>query len=289
MKREKSLKVSPNKNPDPPGHASPFLYSFLVALGLFSLECLFFKPFFHINDDDWALFISKGVGIALKPDAHLFYNNILLGQMLKSLYSLFPGFGWYTDLLLLTQFLGFWALLAALLARPGGKFKFLFSAAIFLLVDGYYFDQTNYTFCTFLAAQGGFFLFASMFERKDPAFQNPALALGSACLLISSLLRLEAFCFSVLTSLPFLAWSLWKGRGHRRNLYAVSILALLILACALFDSFCYRSDPAWGEFTKFNRYSASKSWTAYEYNGQTKPFFDEVDWTRNDLALFQDW
>ena len=91
----------------------PFLSSFLIAFSFLLLVYAFFRPHYQYADDVQILLLLKGVGLVQAPSALNERENILICTLLKDLYTTFPGFQWYSALLVLTQFLSFWAMLAA--------------------------------------------------------------------------------------------------------------------------------------------------------------------------------
>lgn len=145
----------------------PFFTSFLITLGLVLLIYAFFRPHFQYADDVQVLLLLKGVGLTQAPSALNQRENILLCSLLKTLYKLFPGFQWYSGLLVLTQFLSFWALLTAFQWGGHKGFRtllFLFASAG---LGAYFFSNLQWTMTSSLAGLGGILLMAALWREKD--------------------------------------------------------------------------------------------------------------------------
>lgn len=256
-----------------------------------ALGFLFFKPYFLVNDDVWELLISKGVGIAARPDEHLVFTNVLIGLLLKNLFTWAPGANWYGWYQIAAEFLSFWALLAGLLLRPSWAFKMLLFALSYFLVYLFYYQQLNFTIISALAFQGGLFLAAHLFEETEaPLPRVKILILGFTCILLSSVIRWESFVLSVLTAIPFMAgMAAPKNFAFPKRALLCLLVALLAAAC-LYDHFYYERNASWKEFVRFNHAaSAAIDWRDLDYNPKTKPIFEHDGWTFNDFNLFKNW
>jgi hypothetical protein len=268
----------------------PFLFSFILTSTLFTLILFFFTPFFRVNDDSWQVFISKGVGLTTEPNEHIFLGNVLYGFLLKFFYTFFPRVSWYGYFQILTLFLAFWAFLAGALLRSRSKFTLLIFLIGFCFIGLNFILQPSYTTVCIIAFQCGIFLLANLLSEQSRSSRNKIIFLGALCLFLSSLIRLKAFFFSSLFTIPFIAYTLWSGRERLKNLTIAVFILLPILGCALFDHFYYARDPGWKEFTRFHetavKYLDCRNMV---YNDRTKPFFDAGGWSYNDLNLFRGW
>src|SRR5579863_8506926 len=64
----------------------PFLVSFLATVLLVFPILSVFRIYFQLNDDNFVLFLFKGLGLNWAPSAFNQRENILLCYLLKSLY-----------------------------------------------------------------------------------------------------------------------------------------------------------------------------------------------------------
>ena len=72
-----------------------FLISFFVILFLFVIVLMAFVPKYQTNDDIGMSWVASGTGIVDQPDEHLLYQNVLLGLLLKKLYTAASNIPWY--------------------------------------------------------------------------------------------------------------------------------------------------------------------------------------------------
>ena len=266
----------------------PFLSAFLIVLILTAFESAFFVPYFLTNDDIDGLMITKGVGYALHPDDHLFFTNAFLGIILKNLNFLIPIPNWYGYAQVLTQFLAFWVFLSAVFLRSRHLISGILFLIGFLFIDLYYFLQINYTVLSILTCQSGLFLLSNLWEKNGKAFQREILVMGGFCLLLSSLIRLEAFLFAGLTALPFIIGTLRGQKENWRKSIKLFPVILLIAASVFFDRFYYQKDLKWDEFHQaFQSVANHFVYGHFEYNAGTKKYFDAAGWTLNDFHLFE--
>ncbi len=290
--------------PRPPGRAAwrtvflffdgrPFLSSFLLAAGFLLATYAFFTPHFQYSDDVQMLLLFKGVAMAQAPSALNQRENILLCTLIRELYIHFPRVQWYSLMLVLTQFLSLWALLAAFQWGAHRGFRtvlFLFASAG---IESYFFANLQWTMTSALAALGAFFLLASLWREKGR--NPPALAWLLAFLLVilGVQIRYPSVGLIGLIALPaILALSREKENAPVR-LSVLRFLALAVLASLLsvgFDDYHYHRDPAWAKSIEFfNQHFELFDVRNPVYDLQSKPLFDSIGWTPNDLYMFVDW
>ncbi|MDP3509118.1 MAG: hypothetical protein Q8T09_14175 [Candidatus Melainabacteria bacterium] len=77
--------------------------SFLVAAAIFVLCVLVFPPCYGAIDDVHLTMIVSGVGVCPRPDYHILFPHIWLGQLLSWLYSAQSSVPWYGLLLSLAN------------------------------------------------------------------------------------------------------------------------------------------------------------------------------------------
>ncbi len=271
----------------------PFLASFLAALLLTAPVLAVFRVYFQLNDDHFALFLLKGIGLSGAPSEFNQLENVLLCLCLKNLYAHFPQIQWYSGFLVLSQFLSFWALLAAFQMgshRLFRTFLFLLGSAV---ISIHFFTDIQWTLTAALAAIGAILLLAAVWRREDAKFLPPALGLAFVLLLVSVLIRGSALLLVSLASVPAVLYLAWKNpmTPHRRStLGFVGMTALLSLAAVAFHHYYYFHDQAWADSTRFfNAHNELEDFRNPVYNETTKPFFDSIGWTELDLGLFKNW
>ena len=271
----------------------PFLSSFLIAACFLSLIYLFFRPHYQYADDVQVLLLLKGIGLVQSPSALNGRENILLCTLLRNLYTRFPGFQWYSALLVLTQFLSFWAMLAAFQWGPHRGFRtrlFLFAAAG---LGAYFFGNLQWTMTSSLAGLGAFFLSAALWREKERKPPFIAYLLVFLLVILGVQMRYPSVGMIFLLSLPAVL-ALMRDRTLTpvRKTLVWFLAATALVSCLLIGTNYrfYQREPGWVQFADFFDQHFELHEARYPvYDDQSKPVFDSVGWTPNDLYLFQDW
>lgn len=271
----------------------PFFSSFLIAACFLSMIYVFFNPHYQYADDIQVLLLLKGVGLVQAPSALNQRENILLCTLLKELYIYFPRFQWYSGLLVLTQFLSFWAMLAAFQWGPHRGFRtflFIFAAAG---LGAYFFSNLQWTMTSSLAGLGAFFLSVALWREKDREPPFIAYLLFFLLVILGAQIRYPSVGLVILVSLPTV-WALMRDRTLTpvRKTLVWFMAATALVSCLLvgYNHQFYRRDPGWVKFADFfNQHFELHEARFPVYDAQSKPVFDSVGWTPNDLFMFQDW
>jgi hypothetical protein len=269
----------------------PALTAALVVLVWVLLQLILFRPYYLVNDDILKVLMAKGFGTGGVPSDFFEGSNVLLGMFFKWWFSLFPNEPWFGWFLYGLQALALWGFLWAELSRP----KPWFRAVLFLAaMEGVYFlffTYLQFNIVSILSVQSGFWLLMASFEAGE---KNPKtwMALGSCSFLwIASLLRPEALGVGTLLAVPlFLADRETVLREIRRPLFRRLLFSAgaLIVLCYLFHSVHSFRSPEWKQFWAFHRESDGlNEYRSAQFDPGTKPTFDQVGWSFNDLWLFK--
>ena len=274
--------------------AAPAALSFTITLILFSIQLFFIKPYFPVNDDIYKVLMAKGIGPAWTASPYVGYSNVLMGYLLKWLFARFPLFPWYGAFLCLAQFLALWAFFQVLC--PRGLHRFLGAIFFIGLWAGVYFiffTFLQFTITAALCAQAGILLFC-LGPRAPEDRCGPRLLAGATGLIgLSALIRLDALLLTLLVSLPLILSHLWGGRFKPRLKGEKPWLAaalLLVLGLWASNTLWFRADADWKDYERFDRGRVEmQDYRIVDYEAKTKPLFDSVGWSRNDLWLFKNW
>ncbi|HET9316000.1 MAG TPA: hypothetical protein VFQ51_10440, partial [Vicinamibacteria bacterium] len=68
--------------------------SVLLSAGLVGASLVLFAPF-YTNDGAVMSMIASGTGVALRPDEHLVFTNVLVGRVVAALHARAPDVPWY--------------------------------------------------------------------------------------------------------------------------------------------------------------------------------------------------
>ena len=299
-----------NANPDPPAGGNPgwnkvfskagvflsdkpFLASFLAVLLLAVTILSLFRPYFQYCDDNFLLLSLQGTGLNWAPSEFNHVQNVLLSLFLKNLYVGFPDIQWYSCFLVFSQFLSLWGILAALQMGSHRAFKtFLFILGSAVL-DVHFFTNIQWTLTAASAGIGAFLLLAAVWRKEDPKPLWPALSLALILILITVLIRDTTVLLIALASVPAVVYLSRKTRmtpARRSILWLLTAAAVLSMALIAFHHHYYFKDRGWGDSARFlYLHNELEDYRKPVYNETTKPFFDSIGWTANDLDLFKSW
>jgi len=130
----------------------PYFTALLTAFLLFFPILYFFKIYFQLNDDYWALFILKGTVLNRAPSEWNLLENVILCLGLKDLYLKFPAIQWYTWFFVTAEFLSLWAILASFQLGSSRFFKTSFFIISSVALEIHFFDCLQWTMVAEVAA-----------------------------------------------------------------------------------------------------------------------------------------
>jgi hypothetical protein len=267
-----------------------------VAL-LMALVCLVFAPSYQTNDDAVMSMIASGAGIATSPSEFLPYTNVIIGSALKSLYRRLPDWPWYGTYLLAVHFVSHVAILYTLLSWRYCR-RFLTLYVLLFAVSGVYLvTNLQFTSTAFLAVFAGVALGVTSLER----FRHERAAVTLICsltaagllVLLGSLVRWESFLGAVVVAAPLMCAVLLQRRW--RTIIAPAMIWTVLFAAAAWQLHAYHvarfnQDPRWCSFFEYNALRVRfNDYRWIEYTSETRPIFDQVGWSKNDLAMLNNW
>jgi hypothetical protein len=288
---------------------APLRFSLVAVLTLQTLTFIALRPCYETNDDVFMSMIASGKGICPAPDQHLVFTNVLIGDVLKSLYTAYAGFPWYGCYLLLVHVLAQSIILYCALvvgresqhatnterAGSAGLLRLGLYLLYFALVEIPLLNRLQFTSTAFIAAQAGIFLLLFAWQRRiaraNAAIASPLCA-AVAMLVLGGMVRIESLAMAILVATPvvLLCFKNFSLRAVAPCALAVATAAFLLAAVTAYDVWAYARDPAWHGFRSFNQLRGNfhdGSWTYY--SPKTAPIFTSVGWTENDHAMIARW
>ncbi|HTC22678.1 MAG TPA: hypothetical protein VK859_17615 [bacterium] len=264
--------------------ASPFFKSLGLTLCLFLTGLLFLRPYFQTADDAFFVLILKGIGFSDRPCEFLIFTNILVGLILKTLYAWIPQVAWYCLFLFSVLFLSTLAFGWILFSKVKNALFLLLMMAIFIPLFLHYYALPTYTESAFWAAQSGLLLLVFLPHPKE------ARALAGSLLVLSSLIRFNAFLLTLPFFLVFWIIDLHEKKGDLKGLKTFFLsVGLLVLAGYSFDLFYYRMNPAWRQAREYAEdYNRLVEYKMADYKKDQK-LFESFGWSPADLDEFQEW
>ena len=280
------------------GGRAPLQFAILTVALLFGLVFLIFTPGFDTNDDAVMNMVVAGKGYGLVPDEHMVFTNVLIGFVLKGLYTLWPSLPWYGGYLLAVHFAAQTIMLYCVI-RPGyTRLRLRLYLVYFAAAGLYLVNNLQFTSTAFLAGQSGILLLMLAIGRADHTDGRRWLwlwcAVAFVCLLLSSLIRREVFYPVIGLAIPTCGLMALAGRRPLRHSLAVIGLAAAAFAaataCWRFNHAHYERDPGWSGFYEYNKLRVKFNDEAWvRYSPETAHLFQEVNWSENDFEMLSAW
>jgi hypothetical protein len=274
----------------------PLAFSLLATAVLFATTFAVLSPSFQTNDDPQIEMIAAGRGMGLAPDEHLIFTNVIIGQLLKSLYVTSPSVPWYGGYLLVVQFLAQATLLYCTIAHGFSRWRLATYLLFFASIGIFYLNNLQFTTTACLAGQGGAVACLLALRRSATAADRSVyglLGVGIALLVLASWIRLDAFYLTALVGLPaalcLMGWP-WRREVVRVALAGGGVCLALVVLSAAYNNAYYARNPRWQAFLTYNKLRIKFNdygWT--RYTPETAAAFESVGWTENDHAMIQDW
>jgi hypothetical protein len=274
----------------------PLAFALFVTAALFATTFAVLSPSFQTNDDPQIEMIASGRGMGLAPDEHLIFTNVIIGRLLKSLYLMSPSIPWYGGYLLAVQYLAQATLLYCTLAGGFTRWRLAAYLLLFATVGIFYLNNLQFTTTACLIGQSGAVACLLALRRAATAADRSVcgqLAVGIALLVVSSLVRLDAFYLTALVALPaalcLMGWP-WRREVVRVALVGGGVCVALVILLAAYNNAYYARDSRWQAFLTYNKLRIKFNdygWT--RYTPETATIFASVGWTENDHAMIQDW
>jgi len=268
----------------------PILGALVGASAYVSVILTFFMLTYHDCDDVFILLMSKGVGLVQQPEIMNGRMNILLSYVLTSLYEWFPKIQWYSLMCVGTLFLSLWGMLLAVQSSGTQKiFKttlWVFSGVIYT----YFFMSMQWTMTASLAAMSAFFLFYVPY-RDNKKTSWVVCFLSFFLMALSAGIRSDSFFLVCLLGVPsvlLFAREFEMTSERKKTLGIFLVLFFVTIAGISFDKLYYESKPEWSKaMSVFHAYFNLSEARGPVYSIETKPAFNSVGWTQNDLQLFK--
>lgn len=257
-------------------------------------------PIFDGNDDLGMIFRLAGIWSAAESTPALQYINVILGYLLLLPYSISPNFPSYAIFLILCQFTGFFSCIFVI-SRYGFtiiSIPLSFLVLLYCQLAG----MLNFQFTTVsgVLGIGGFLLLYSytFSPASNRNHQIVVMVISGLMLIMSSLLRIDAFRLVFLLSVPipiilFIESYFSKNRKLPSIKYpaiAAVCTGILILICMVIDSNYYSSNEDWNRWSKLNLIKSNFiDYKLIDYNQETKTEFKKIGWTENDVAMIRSW
>ncbi len=280
----------------------PARFSLLAVLILQLLAVVLLRPSYETIDDVFLTMVASGKGICLAPDQHLVFTNILIGDVLKWLYTSAPSIPWYGLYLLAVHFVAqaailFCALTIGRTVSTNGQTAVRLGLYLLCygLVELQFLNRLQFTTTAFVAAEAGIFLLLLAWRRRvlrsDSPVHGPCAA-AVALLVIAGMIRLESLAMALLAAGPLIL--LFLQGASRRTLVpcglAAVVAAVFVTGAVVYDRAAYENDPNWQGYRALNQLRGNFHDSSFtSYSPETASVFASSGWSENDHAMIARW
>jgi hypothetical protein len=263
------------------GGFQAIFWAIAVNFILFSLFLTYAVPVYETNDDLTMQMIASGFYTG-RPDGHLVFTNILIGRTLCFLYGAWPGCNWYLIYILAVHFAALTAIAFLIVSRRGGWLFTLLYIGFFMFVEMHILLHIQFTTTAFLAGTAGLLLLVDGLQPGHRAYW-PKVIIGIAFVGIMCLIREPVALLLAVIAGPFFLERI--GLTEWRRLFGISLACMLVfLILHGINRWPYQHDPAWAEFSEYNRMRGEIHGTPLaKLIPEAAP---AVGWSKNDGWMF---
>ena len=256
---------------------------------------------YETNDDVAMSMMASGTGLAAQPDEHLVFTNVVIGLLLKHLYTQMPAIPWYGMYLLGVHFLSHVAILYAVLKWRYSRAALFCYWVLFSTIGVLLLTKLQFTSTAIWSVECGLFLTLSgLALRRDVHGRGGwgMLVSGILLMMLGSLVRFDSYIAAMAISaipLSILVWQLDRFRAPESRVWRTALATIVFTQIAAFGLQAahqnyYSRDPAWRAFLDFNPYRVQfNDYAVTRYTAETKPVFDRVGWSENDHEMIRLW
>jgi hypothetical protein len=268
----------------------------LLTSMLFLLCVLVIPIRFETNDDVCMELLASGFGFLNKPDPHILFIHIWIGQILSALYQWKNNVPWYPIYLEIANFVAI-TVLGFCAAQRHRMLQALIITTLFFVASAIHAVVVlQFTFTAFLVALAGAALLLTACDTSTASkYQRVSCGIsGIALLVLSSLIRYASFQLTCVLMIMLLCIREFKLSEWRLRLLLPMIFVglVLLLGNRLFalNAEIYGKDEGWSNFYAIN--SATAEFTNYgrvNYVEKRPDLLKTAGWSVNDVRMLSFW
>ncbi|HEX2696398.1 MAG TPA: hypothetical protein VHM28_01740 [Anaerolineales bacterium] len=263
---------------------SPWTLSLSTTAIFFLIHLGILRPRYGTNDDVDMISVVAGY-LGGKPFPFLTYSNVLLGLILKPLYSLHFGANWMILLFIGVNILSIWAFIYIIVSRFKDNSHKALGIAIVLICDSDVILNITFSSIALIACLAGACLLLTS-AQKPSVGKNHLSVYGIVLILLGSLIRIEAISLIPALILPVTVL-LHNSFDKKRLLYAFATGCIIISGFYAFDRLYLLSSPDWYAYNIYNNTRSMLHDTPRLQMLHTA--FRQIGWSANDTILFTQW
>jgi hypothetical protein len=271
--------------PDNPSKGYCLGFSILLNIVLFGIFFLWMNPAFETNDDVRMMLGVSGISTGV-PSEYMMYTNVIIGIILKFLYTQLPGINWYTFYLYAAHYLAMSVILYSIVQLRMSWLRIFQYVLLCIFIEYPLLMILQFTSTAFVVALSGFCLLLSALQSHG-AQSWRHVVVSALLLVLAGLIREAVFYGAMLLIVPVLILKFW-GIQTLKIPVCLGVSGLLFFIVIEYNRQYYAGDPSWKEYYTSNKLRGRlHAYPKLKYNEQTRHVFDAVGWSENDVLLFQ--
>jgi hypothetical protein len=262
----------------------------LVSLGcttiFVSIYLFVLQPGYAVNDDISMISLVSGY-LGGAPVPFMVFSNVILGFLLKQLYTLPSRLNWEILIFVGLNFLSVWALAYIFTFQRLDRLHRIAAILLILASDSLILISLTFTTIAAFAAIAGFCLvYMGAFIKVAP--KRRWLFFGAFLIVTASLIRIESvlLVFLVIVTPTLL---LFRYLYLKRLLITVGITGLVVLGGFMFDRAFVSNSPDWNSYYQYNQTRSLLQDTPRYHLENIGNMFRNIGWNGNDYRMFVDW
>ncbi len=257
--------------------------SFIYVLAICTFEMFLLYTLlpilFEENDDVGMMNIVSGA-YNNRPSEYMLFSNILIGKLLKYLFTIIPTINWYTWYLIvsiLISYTGIQYSFNKIKAKPIIKIIrhfLILSILLFSLI------ALQFTRVAAIALTAGMLLLFT--SNKKEYIQ---IGFGILLIILGTMIRKEVLYMYILLSLPFIIYFAINNKTFK--IINIIIAILLSFTVIWHDNLSYEQNTELNEYREFNKLRAKITTIdhhSFNYINK-KQITESIGWTKNDFYL----
>jgi hypothetical protein len=266
----------------------PLFSSFAVIAIFITVFLSLATPRFDTNDDVIMMLIANG-NYYDKPSEHLIFTNVIIGLIIKYLYTFIPGIPWYPIYLYFFHFIACLLILYTLILSSKNIFLFkrILGFYTIFLFEIQMLMNLQFTSTSLFLGFSSILYFLFITKQKESSNWIPIIAgvlLGTA-----GMIRATSFWGILMFSIPLLLYGL-KYLPRRNNFIFIVSALCIFLGSSIINNLYYQFSPAWKDYFEFNQVRGSLHGTPkLAWSDELPGILKKVNWSDNDYYIFESW
>ncbi len=280
-------------------------YPLMVAAGvntmLFLMTYLIYTPKFQFIDDPMMMLLVAGVGRTTEPTIFLNFSHVIIGWVLKQLYSITIDFPWYALYLISGLFVAHITYLYMIIKKSSNAAVVLLYSTYFFFVGVDLLINLQFTITSILISIAGFLLLITDVGDKNESdtsqlkeMLNVRSGIALMLIMMGFLIRFDGAKLGFVLTVPVFMLRL-QPKCYSKIVPPIIMTAFGLVLCfglAQLNKIAYLQKPYTQDFQHWNRLAGQFLGNNADQRVDKETIhkiINEVGWSANDFLMFKQW